>query len=82
MYFHVQVASFMSNLELEAKTKGQCTWPSQAGTNSDELSDPVSSEDPGHCLHQGEHSCAQSTQGLGQVQHTSPPLALGHTLKF
>ena len=79
MYFHVQITSFMSNLELEAKSKGQCPWPSQTETKSDELSDTVSSEDSGHCLHLGEHSCAQSTQGLGQVHHTRPPLALGHT---
>ena len=81
-YFHVQVASFMSNMELEAKSKGQCTWPSQTGTKSDELSDPVSSEDSGHCLHQGNTAEHKGLKGQVKYNPTSPPLALGHTLKF
>lgn len=57
-----RLASFMSNLELEVRQKASAPWPSQAGTKSDELSDPVSSERFWSLPASGEHSCAQSTQ--------------------
>lgn len=77
-----QCVSCISILELKDKSEDHCACSSQAGTKSHKLSVPMNCEDLGHYSHRGGQTCAQRTQGPGQVQHSSPALALGHTLGF
>lgn len=81
MYFHVQVSFFHVKPGTGGQTKASAPGLLRQG-QSQMSSLILSSEDSGHCLHQRNTAVHRVLQGLGQVQHTSPPLALGHTLKF